>query len=59
MEFYQQKKRERGAGKAICATARNLLTVIFVLLKQRWTTGSWKTACTNASYGRSMPSLAS
>jgi transposase len=34
MSFYQQKKREKGAGKAICATARRLLTVIFVLLKK-------------------------
>jgi transposase len=33
MEFYQKKKREKGAGKAICATARKLLTIIFVLLK--------------------------
>jgi transposase len=34
MEFYQKKKREKGTGKAICATARKLLTVIFVLLKK-------------------------
>lgn len=34
MKFYQKKKREKGAGKAICATARKLLTVIFVLLKK-------------------------
>jgi transposase len=34
MEFYQRKKREKGAGKAICATARKLLTVIFVILKK-------------------------
>lgn len=34
MEFYQRKKREKGAGKAICATARKLLTIIFVLLKK-------------------------
>jgi transposase len=34
MEFYQKKKREKGAGKAICATARKLLTVIFVMLKK-------------------------
>jgi len=33
IEFYQ-KKREKGAGKAICATARKLLTVIFVVLKK-------------------------
>jgi transposase len=34
IEFYQKKKREKGAGKAICATARKLLTVIFVVLKK-------------------------
>jgi transposase len=34
MEFYQQKKREKGSGKAICATARKLLTIIFVMLKK-------------------------
>jgi len=34
MEFYQKMKREKGAGKAICATARKLLTIIFVLLKK-------------------------
>jgi transposase len=34
MEFYQKKKREKGAGKAICAAARKLLTIIFVLLKK-------------------------
>ncbi|MDQ3134599.1 MAG: hypothetical protein M3Q76_07325 [Acidobacteriota bacterium] len=34
MEFYQQKQREQGAGKAICATARKLLTVLFVVLKK-------------------------
>jgi transposase len=34
MSFYQKKKREKGAGKAICATARKLLTVIFVMLKK-------------------------
>ncbi len=34
MEFYRVKKREKGAGKAICATARKLLTVIFVMLKK-------------------------
>jgi transposase len=32
VDFYQRKKREKGAGKAICATARKLLTVIHVLL---------------------------
>lgn len=34
MAFYQKKKREKGAGKAICATARKLLTIIFVMLKE-------------------------
>jgi len=34
MEFYKRKKREKGAGKVICATACKLLTVIFVLLKK-------------------------
>ncbi len=34
MDFYQQKKREKGAGKAICATARKLLVIIFVMLKK-------------------------
>lgn len=34
MEFYQRKKREKGAGKAICAAARKLLTIIFVMLKK-------------------------
>ena len=34
MEFYRKKKREKGAGKAICATARKLLAIIFVLLKK-------------------------
>ena len=34
ISFYKKKKREKGAGKAICATARKLLTVIFVLLKK-------------------------
>jgi hypothetical protein len=34
MDFYQRKKREEGSGKAICATARKLLTIIFVMLKK-------------------------
>jgi hypothetical protein len=34
MEFYEQKKREKGAGKAICAAARKLLVIIFVMLKK-------------------------
>jgi len=32
VDFYQRKKVEKGAGKAICATARKLLAVIFVML---------------------------
>jgi hypothetical protein len=32
VDFYQRKKREKGAGKAICAAARKLLTVVFVIL---------------------------
>jgi hypothetical protein len=31
-EFYQRKKQEKGAGKAICATARKLVTLVYVLL---------------------------
>ena len=34
MEFYEQKKREKGAGKAIVATARTLLVIVFVMLKK-------------------------
>jgi hypothetical protein len=34
MDFYQRKKKEKGAGKAIVATARKLLTIIFVMLKK-------------------------
>lgn len=34
MEFYEQKKREKGSGKAICATARKLLVIVFVMLKK-------------------------
>jgi transposase len=34
MQFYQKKKKEKGSGKAICATARKLLTIIFVMLKK-------------------------
>jgi transposase len=33
MEFYQ-KKREKGSGKAIVATARKLLVIVFVMLKK-------------------------
>jgi transposase len=32
VDFFQRKKAEKGGGKAICATARKLLTVIFVML---------------------------
>jgi transposase len=35
-EFYAQKQRQKGAGKALCATARKLLTLSFVMLKQDW-----------------------
>jgi transposase len=34
MDFYQRKKKEKGSGKAICAAARKLLTIIFVMLKK-------------------------
>lgn len=34
MDFYARKKQEKGAGKALCATARKLLTVIYVMLKK-------------------------
>jgi len=34
MDFYRKKKQEKGAGKAICATARKLLTIIFMMLKK-------------------------
>jgi transposase len=37
-DFYAQKRKERGAGKAIWATARKLLTVIFTLLTKDSTT---------------------
>jgi transposase len=33
-DFYTRKKRDKGAGKAICAAARKLLTIIFVMLKK-------------------------
>jgi hypothetical protein len=33
-EFYLKKKRDKGAGKATYATARKLLAVIYVILKQ-------------------------
>lgn len=34
MDFYQKKKREKGSGKAICATACKLLTIVFLMLKK-------------------------
>lgn len=34
MDFYQRKKQEKGSGKAICATARKFLTIVFVMLKK-------------------------
>jgi transposase len=33
--FFRRKQREKGSGKAICATARKLLTIIYVLLTTR------------------------
>jgi hypothetical protein len=33
-DFYARKKREKGAGQALCAAARKLLTIVFVMLKQ-------------------------
>jgi len=35
IDFYQRKKQEKGAGKSICATARKLLTVVYVMLTKR------------------------
>jgi transposase len=35
VDFYVRKKREKGAGKALCATARKLLTIIFIMLKKQ------------------------
>jgi transposase len=32
MDFYQLKKRQKGAGKALCATARKVLSLLFVML---------------------------
>jgi transposase len=34
MEFYQEKKKQKGAGKAIVAAARKLLVIVFVMLKK-------------------------
>ena len=33
-DFYLKKKQEKGAGKALCAAARKLLTLVFVMLKK-------------------------
>jgi hypothetical protein len=33
-DFSLRKKRERGTGKALCAVARKLLTLVFVRLKK-------------------------
>ena len=33
-DFYLRKKREKGAGKALCAVARKVLTLVFVMLKK-------------------------
>ena len=35
-DFYLRKKREEGAGKALCAVARKLRTIVFVMLKKEW-----------------------
>jgi transposase len=35
VDFYLQKKREKGTGKALCAMARKLLTILFVMLKKQ------------------------
>jgi transposase len=32
VDFYQRKRQEKGAGKAICAAARKLLTVVYTIL---------------------------
>ena len=32
VDFYQLKKRQKGAGRALCATARKLLSILFVML---------------------------
>jgi hypothetical protein len=34
MEFYQKKKREKWAGKAIVGTGRKLLVIVKVMLKK-------------------------
>ena len=35
VDFYLRKKREKGTGKALCATARKLLTIIFIMLRKQ------------------------
>ena len=35
--FYERIKRRRGSGKAIVATARKLLTIVYYTLKNHWT----------------------
>lgn len=52
--FYWRKKREKGAGKAICATARKLLTVLYVLL----TTGAQYRYLEPSLYARKLKQLA-
>jgi hypothetical protein len=32
VDFYQLKKRQKGAGKALCAATRKLLSIVFVML---------------------------
>ena len=34
--FYQRLKQRRGTGKAILATARKLLTIVYYTLKNNW-----------------------
>ena len=35
VDFYLRKKREKGTGKALWATARKVLTIIFILLSKQ------------------------
>ena len=35
-QFYERIQRRRGTGKAIVATARKLLTIIYYTLKNNW-----------------------
>jgi len=53
-QFYLRKKREKGTGKAICATARKLLTVLYVLL----TTGAQYRHLEPPLYARKLTQLA-